>query len=316
MDSRSFDRFTRSLAAPKSRRGVLAGLAAIVAGARAAGAQVTQAQCGNKTCRNNPGRCADGCVCCVYANGNARCRPPGTCGSGTEVSPCQAAPNGGPCGANADCCSGICQVGTCVATVAGTCAAGADYCADPSDANKCGDGQCTCLPTESDGTICGITLCEACASDADCAGTFGFAVEFRCVSSIEGGCCDQVASYCAYLCPPQSCFTGETLVAMADGTTQPIAMVERGDLVLGQTGVNRVEAIERPLLGARPLYAAQRRRVLRHIRAPVPDGRGLEGDRPGRHGGGEPAPRRRPPPGRRPASGAGGCHGSCPRRRR
>ena len=139
--------------------------------------------------------------------------------------------------------------------MAGTCAAGADYCADPSDANKCGDGQCTCLPTESDGTICGITLCEACASDADCAGTFGFAVEFRCVSSIEGGCCDQVASYCAYLCPPQSCFTGETLVAMADGTTKPIAMVERGDLVLGQTGVNRVEAIERPLLGARRLYS-------------------------------------------------------------
>ena len=43
---------------------------------------------------------------------------------------------------------------------------------------------------------------------------------------------------------------------MADGTTKPIALVERSAIcVLGQTGVNRVEAIERPLLGARRLYA-------------------------------------------------------------
>ena len=55
MDSRRFDSLTRSLAAPKSRRGFLGGLAALGAGllgARASGAQVTQARCGNVVCYN------------------------------------------------------------------------------------------------------------------------------------------------------------------------------------------------------------------------------------------------------------------------
>ena len=89
MDPRRFDAIARGLAAPKTRRGVLGSLAALGAGflgARAADAQVTQAQCGNVVCASTPGVCKPGCVCCVYANGNSRCRPPGTC-SGTVVSP-------------------------------------------------------------------------------------------------------------------------------------------------------------------------------------------------------------------------------------
>ncbi len=68
VDARRFDSLTRSLAAPKTRRGFLGTLAAVGAGffgARIADAQVTQAQCGNTSCRTNPGKCAAGCVCCV-----------------------------------------------------------------------------------------------------------------------------------------------------------------------------------------------------------------------------------------------------------
>ena len=43
---------------------------------------------------------------------------------------------------------------------------------------------------------------------------------------------------------------------MADGTSRPVAEVVVGDLVLGREGrANRVVAIDRPLLGDRPLYA-------------------------------------------------------------
>jgi len=85
VDPRRFDALARSLAAPKTRRGLLgtlgrlAALGAGLAGARNVEAQVTQTQCGNVTCGTNPGRCAPGCVCCTYANGNNRCMPPAKC---------------------------------------------------------------------------------------------------------------------------------------------------------------------------------------------------------------------------------------------
>ena len=89
MDPRRFDSLTRALAAPKSRRGFLGSLAALGAGllgSRTAEAQVTQAQCGNKVCAAKPGACTNGCVCCVWDNGNSRCVPPGSC-SGMIVRP-------------------------------------------------------------------------------------------------------------------------------------------------------------------------------------------------------------------------------------
>ncbi len=52
------------------------------------------------------------------------------------------------------------------------------------------------------------------------------------------------------------CFTGQTRIAMADGTSRPVADVQIGDAVLGADGhINRVEAIQTPRLGDRPLYA-------------------------------------------------------------
>ncbi len=55
---------------------------------------------------------------------------------------------------------------------------------------------------------------------------------------------------------PYSCFTGDTRVVMADGTTRPIEEIAVGHLVVGAEGaINRVESIETPRLGSRPLYA-------------------------------------------------------------
>ena len=88
MDDQRFDNLTRRLASTSSRRTILGGAMAALAGAfgvrAAASAQVSQAYCGNVSCKSNPGKCKDGCVCCVYGNGNARCGPPGNCGNGGQ----------------------------------------------------------------------------------------------------------------------------------------------------------------------------------------------------------------------------------------
>jgi hypothetical protein len=55
---------------------------------------------------------------------------------------------------------------------------------------------------------------------------------------------------------PPSCFTGDTEVLLADATTRPIEEIGVGELVVGRDGrISRVVAIERPLLGDRPLYS-------------------------------------------------------------
>ena len=124
MDPQRFDSLARTLAAPKTRRGLLGAAAALVAGLtgrRAVGAQVTQAQCGNKVCAANPAVCTNGCVCCVYGNGNSRCRPPGDC-TGTIAGPTTAppcSPQNGPCTVSDDCCGdGFCNdTGHCIIIV-------------------------------------------------------------------------------------------------------------------------------------------------------------------------------------------------------
>ncbi len=83
MDGNRFDDLSRKLATGMSRRGALKGIAAGLLGALglrgSAAAQVSQAFCGNVVCAANPGVCKPGCVCCVYRNGNSRCRPPQDC---------------------------------------------------------------------------------------------------------------------------------------------------------------------------------------------------------------------------------------------
>ena len=99
MEDRHFDNLTRTLARGLSRRSAVkvaaAGLLGALGQRAGAGAQVTQAQCGNQLCASSPGSCKPGCVCCVYPNGVSRCRPPQECtapGSVATTTPTTAAP--------------------------------------------------------------------------------------------------------------------------------------------------------------------------------------------------------------------------------
>jgi uncharacterized protein YndB with AHSA1/START domain len=130
MDGQRFDELTRRFAFGTSRRRVLKGLAAGVAGGVAtmlgrsrADAQ-TQASCGNVVCAGNPGVCNEGCVCCVFGNGNSRCLAPATCQRlGGEVeSVCS---EGQPCDTG-NSCLGFCLNGACL----DVCAAGGKACVD------------------------------------------------------------------------------------------------------------------------------------------------------------------------------------------
>ena len=166
LDQNRFDDLSRTLATGLSRRATLkaAGAAALgLLGLRAstAEAQVSQLQCGNKFCASNPAICNDGCVCCVYPNGNSRCRPPGACAPGVTVC---------PDGEIAD------PILGCVAAVGcppfTTAVAG--ECVDPceADPDPCtGDCQ-SCAAAPNGSSICfnrASLLCEAfCSSDADC----------------------------------------------------------------------------------------------------------------------------------------------------
>ena len=235
MDQERFDRLTRTLASGQTRRGVLKGLGGgLMAGMFAAlgrsDALADVCKADGKACKKDDQCCSGECI-----GGSGT----GSTGKSSGVCGCTATPNGGFCDAHSDCCSGICQGGTCVATVAGTCT---------GSGGECGNGLCDCFKADRV-AICGRYLCDdddtqSCPSESE--GEVMFASS---IDACGGG------SGCFIPCPPFVCFTGETRVAMADGTSRPIERVAVGDLVLGQGGINRVVDIERPTLGAKPLYA-------------------------------------------------------------
>jgi hypothetical protein len=207
------------------------------------------------------GQCCAGGACVAgdtsqQCGGNgAPCRACGTCErcvNGT-CQPLKA--NGSACSQTSECCSGICQGRSCVATLAGTCPPGADSCTGPNATGftLCGNDLCACRQT-----VTGDTLCGGNGRCADCADCQPGEVCVRLPDT--GPCCGPVGDIktaCMEPCPPQgsSCFVAGTRVAMADGTSRPIEQVAVGDRVLGRDGVNRVVAIERPRLGTRRLYA-------------------------------------------------------------
>ncbi len=57
-----------------------------------------------------------------------------------------------------------------------------------------------------------------------------------------------------YLPQPASCFGEDTLVLLADGSTQPISTIQPGDLVYTNTGPRKVVLVESPLRAGRTLY--------------------------------------------------------------
>ena len=157
MDQRRFDSLTRSLAAARTRRGLLGSLAAIGAGllgTRAEAQQVTQAYCGNQSCAGNACACKAGCV---SSNGNSRCRSPGTCSPGTDQT-----------------CSTTTTTTTTSPPVAGTCAAGRDACDGDPAGDECNNGSvCYCIVSRG-----GVQVCaqfgrpcgdfQTCSSDGEC----------------------------------------------------------------------------------------------------------------------------------------------------
>jgi hypothetical protein len=220
-----------------------------------AGAQCCDNACCHGECYGEELCCPSGGFVC-----NGQCRPyfEGACCTDSDCQEGQACfdgicqsdclENGSSCSAGADCCSGICSAGVCYATLGGTCPGTADYCAGQS-ATFCNNvPSCFCAQDAAGNVICMdhavcMDSCELCPAGTHCR---------------EGGsCCDAGQVACIVPCPPDGggCFTGETRIAMADGTSRPVADVRVGDLVVGDDGaINRVTGIDTPLLGDRTLY--------------------------------------------------------------
>lgn len=182
----------------------------------------------------------------VECTDDSCCGEGGICDQGVCIT-CRG--DGSGCNANQDCCSGICQAGVCWATVGGTCPAGASYCAGQNAVFCNGTNTCYCAQLSDgtsvcmDGPTCAAT-CDDCPEGSFCDG--------------PTNCCDSGSVTCIVPCPPDggSCFTGETLISMADGSSRPIATLSAGDLVLGDDGrVNQIETVLMPTLGDRPIFA-------------------------------------------------------------
>jgi hypothetical protein len=155
----------------------------------------------------------------------------------------------GPCSSSSVCCDGVCQAGTCYASNASTCNGSQDMC-DGGGAETCsGDLGCNCV-VMSDGS-------SLCIDEYDCQPTCDFCGGGICDTG-PTTCCGDEGVTCYYVCPPSGggCFTAETRIAMPDGSSRAIADLAIDDALLGADGqINRVVAIQRPVLGDRPLYA-------------------------------------------------------------
>jgi hypothetical protein len=142
MDPTRFDRWTRAVAATRSRRAALRAIfgfgATALAGPRLTPAPVAADGCAGFGCPcSDSSTCVDGLVCC----GNS-CNTSGNCGlncTGTG-DPCPAScSQGEPC---ADCCEGFCTSSGACTTIYYSQAGGACSLADPT---ACAPGL-TCCP--------------------------------------------------------------------------------------------------------------------------------------------------------------------------
>jgi hypothetical protein len=244
MDGSRFDEIARNLARGTTRRGLVAGLVGIAAGigaGRRGAAQVSQAQCGNMFCKDNPGVCKPGCVCCVYPNGNSRCRPPGTCSPGWETCPadrpfidpvrgCVQCLDASQCPAP----SGQCQVATCTAGVCGSapgmagteCRAATDLC----DVAEACDGSTSACPADAfapNSVVCRTAACtDGVATLAEnCSGTGAACPPLRTQScapyhcagtGCASGCTDDTGCVDGYHCDSGQCLLDAGLGTLCD----------------------------------------------------------------------------------------------------
>jgi hypothetical protein len=119
VDQRRFDSLTKSLAAPKTRRGLLGGLAALVVGARAASATVSPCPVPGQTL-NRKGQC-------VCPAGTAPCPGIGCVDTRRDTDNCGACGNVCPFGEV--CQKGECRQGSCTPNFV-YCTEGATVCCE------------------------------------------------------------------------------------------------------------------------------------------------------------------------------------------
>ena len=170
-------------------------------------------QCG--TCQNNP----NGPNCNAGKCTQAACVPKTCVGLGKN------------CGQVSDGCGAILDCGTCV---------GPNTCGGGGSANQCGCTPKTCQQLgkncDNVGNGCGgVINCGTCGGFDTCGGT-GIAnvcgckpfkcTKFDCGPTDDG--CGGIMD-----CGVCTCFTGETSVLMADGSTRPIESLHHGDVIMG-----------------------------------------------------------------------------------
>lgn len=220
--------------------------------------------CTNDDCPSGQCLTCDETHACVTTCGtNQHCDASGNCVAddpcaAVTCEECQAC-SGGACVAANDgdpCSTGTCSNGACVAS---------DPCAGVTcpECQTCSNGVCVAANEGlgcSGGTCLGGTC--SCAGNPACGACQICTPGGSCADVCTGGCtcpahkvCDTQTGLCVSSNPGGGCFVAGTRVAMADGTSKPIELVEIGDRVIGHGGINRVLALHRPTLGDRPLYA-------------------------------------------------------------
>jgi hypothetical protein len=209
MDGRRFDALLQSLA--DSRRSLIGGT--LVAIASVIGAPFADAKKRRKKkkkkCKGGTKKCGKKCIAATSCCRAADCGSGGFCAEGTCLcsggfTPCQGSciPDSGCC-TSTDCDAGdICAQNQCV-TGQGSCAAGADSCA--GDPILCGGDTCACYATMDGQTRCstaeGLSECDVCANDEDCATLFPAVPGVFCARSTTAICVCENTGFCAAPCP-------------------------------------------------------------------------------------------------------------------
>jgi hypothetical protein len=232
MDGSRFDRLTKTLSAPGSRRRALGGLLAGTLGLLGwhDGDEITahdlkakckkksgeaKKKCLKKAKQHNATHSAPAAAICIPQCGGKVCGPDG-CGGACGPPCANGCCDGGTCadftadegncgGCGIACVAGqLCTQGQCV-TGQGSCAAGADICVSGSGPFCSANLACGCYTTMANQTRCGEfftgSACGQCTSDAECQTLFPTIPGAFCVNDTGNGCgCASGEGFCRRPC--------------------------------------------------------------------------------------------------------------------